>query len=48
MAELKRIKEIIDLSEAVNHTPQTLLFLLDEILLGTNSFERQVAVREVL
>jgi hypothetical protein len=48
MAELKRIKEIIDLSEAVNPTPRTLLFLLDEILLGTNSFERQVAVREVL
>ncbi len=48
MAELERIKEIIDLSEAVNRTPRILLFLLDEILLGTNSFERQVAVREVL
>jgi hypothetical protein len=49
MAELKRLKEVVDLSE--QHTaPGSLriFFLLDEILQGTNSRERQIAVSSVL
>lgn len=42
MAELQRLKEVVE--EADEH----LLFLFDEILLGTNMAERQEAVRRVL
>jgi hypothetical protein len=44
-AEVKRIKAVLDAATTANgHT----LFLLDEILWGTNTRERQIASREVL
>lgn len=49
MAELKRLKEVVDLAE--HRDPEKdppILFLLDEILQGTNSNERQIAVASVL
>jgi hypothetical protein len=49
MAELLRLKEIVEAArdgDARNH--RTLLYLLDEILLGTNSRERHLAVVRVL
>lgn len=49
MAELKRLKQIVD--TAADHdaaNPRRLLFLLDEILQGTNSRERQIAVSRVV
>lgn len=48
MAELHRIKQIVDLSESSRTRGRRLLYLMDEILRGTNSFERQTAVRKVL
>ena len=49
MAELQRLKQVIDLAKQVAATPERhLLFLLDEILLGTNSAERQIAVVRVI
>lgn len=49
MAELKRLKEVVDLAhERREAHPNPLLFLLDEILQGTNSRERQIAVATVL
>ncbi len=54
MAELKRLKEIVDLAvqydqAAAGHfRDKTVLYLLDEILLGTNSAERHIAVERVL
>jgi ABC-type multidrug transport system fused ATPase/permease subunit len=49
MAQLMRLKEIVDLArdpKARNNRP--LMYLLDEILLGTNSRERHIAVVRVL
>jgi predicted ATPase len=49
MAELRRLKSVVDLAR--NHSAPgqpPLLFLLDEILQGTNSRERQIAVLGVL
>ena len=49
MAELKRLKEIVDqASQAASDQNKTLFFLLDEILQGTNSRERQIAVARVV
>ncbi len=48
LAELQRIRSIVDQAEAARREGRTLLFLLDEILRGTNSAERQIAVREIL
>ncbi len=63
MAELRRVKEIVDLARsglprsglprsgvpaASRRRGRTLLYLLDEILRGTNTMERQAAVRRVL
>lgn len=48
MAELQRVKEIVDLATASRRRGRTLLYLMDEILRGTNTFERQAAVRKVL
>ncbi|MEO2045389.1 MAG: hypothetical protein ABGX16_02315 [Pirellulales bacterium] len=64
MAELKRLKEIVDLAVlygTVQHNTvqqdsmndsnapaRLVLYLLDEILLGTNSTERHIAVERVL
>lgn len=48
MAELKRLKQIAVQAEKLANDPRrTLLFLLDEILQGTNSRERQIAVIRV-
>jgi hypothetical protein len=44
-AEVQRIKAVLDAAEAARGQA---LFLLDEILLGTNTRERQIASREVL
>jgi len=46
MAELQRLKEVVDLSDAED--PRPLLYLLDEVLRGTNAQEREIAVRRVL
>ncbi|MCY2989843.1 MAG: hypothetical protein NTY19_18520 [Planctomycetota bacterium] len=49
MAELMRLKQVVDLArDAPRRHHRTLLYLLDEILLGTNSRERQIAVVRVL
>lgn len=49
MAELRRLKQIVDAArEKSTGSERTLLFLLDEILQGTNTAERQIAVRRVL
>jgi hypothetical protein len=49
MAELKRLKAIVDQAEGFqNQSDRTLLYLLDEILQGTNSVERHIAVARVL
>lgn len=49
MGELKRLKNVVDAAGSV--TPQsgrTLLYLLDEILQGTNTAERQIAARRLI
>ena len=46
MAELQRLKMVVDAADAARDRP--VLYLLDEILHGTNTAERQVAVREVI
>lgn len=49
MAELKRLKEVVDSAHRHAHSSDIrVLFLLDEILQGTNSRERQIAVATVL
>jgi hypothetical protein len=49
MAELERLKQIVDAAEAAAADPgTTLLFLLDEILHGTNTAERRIAARRVI
>lgn len=46
MAELQQLKRVVDAADAMED--RILLYLLDEVLHGTNSAERQVAIREVL
>lgn len=48
MAELTRLKEVVDLAQASRAKNQTMLYLLDEILHGTNTGERQIAARRIL
>ncbi|HRX80018.1 MAG TPA: hypothetical protein P5307_13195 [Pirellulaceae bacterium] len=48
MAELRRLKAIVDQATEAQGGERKLLFLLDEILQGTNSTERHIAVVEVL
>jgi DNA mismatch repair ATPase MutS len=48
MAELLRIRQIVDQADRSRERGEVLLYLLDEILRGTNSRERQIAVRRVL
>jgi hypothetical protein len=49
MAELKRLKQVVDRAEQTRAAgDSTLLFLLDEILHGTNTRERQIAVRHIV
>jgi ABC-type multidrug transport system fused ATPase/permease subunit len=49
LAELQRLKQVVDLArrKAEQGGPRV-LFLLDEILHGTNTAERQIAVRHVV
>ncbi|MBB76489.1 MAG: DNA mismatch repair protein, partial [Planctomycetaceae bacterium] len=48
-AELQRLKEIVDtVRNRTDPTQPQVLFLLDEILQGTNSRERHIAVQQVL
>lgn len=46
MAELQQLKRVVDAAD--RHDERILLYLLDEVLHGTNTAERQVAVREVV
>lgn len=49
MAELKRLKHIVDQATACAEDPDwTLFYLLDEVLQGTNSVERHIAVGRVI
>jgi len=48
MAELLSVREVVRAAGRARGEGRTLLYLLDEILRGTNSAERQVAVRRVL
>ena len=49
LAELRRLKQVVDDAERTAAEGQrTPLFLLDEILHGTNTTERQIAVRHIL
>ncbi len=49
MAELKRLRSVVDTAQKENHSDgKQMLILLDEILQGTNSRERQIAVEHVL
>lgn len=48
LAELKRIRGVVDVADRSHAEGRTLLYLLDEVLRGTNSHERQVAVRRVI
>ena len=47
MAALARLKEILDAAERDRRSDRVLLYLLDEVLQGTNSVERAIAVRAV-
>jgi DNA mismatch repair ATPase MutS len=49
-AELKKLKLVLDLARTVHDDPSqgTLLFLLDEILHGTNTRERLIGARAIL
>ncbi len=49
MAELKRLRLVVDLMQAARATGERMpLFLLDEILHGTNTAERQIAARQII
>lgn len=49
MAELQRLKYVVDLAdEGRDHAGRTVMFLLDEILHGTNTSERKVAARRII
>jgi DNA mismatch repair ATPase MutS len=47
MAELRRLKAVVDLAAAADQA-SAVCYLLDEILHGTNSAERQIAARRVI
>jgi DNA mismatch repair ATPase MutS len=48
MAALQRLKLVVETARSVRDEEPRLLYLLDEVLQGTNTAERQVAVRRVL
>ena len=48
MAALQRLKLVVSAARAVRPGEPMLLYLLDEILQGTNTAERQVAVRRIV
>jgi ABC-type multidrug transport system fused ATPase/permease subunit len=47
MAALARLKQIVDAAELTRDPERVLFYLLDEVLQGTNSVERGLAVRAV-
>jgi hypothetical protein len=48
LAELLRIKQVVTAAAAAEREGVGVLYLLDEVLRGTNSVERRIAVRRVL
>ncbi|MDQ3349056.1 MAG: DNA mismatch repair protein MutS [Acidobacteriota bacterium] len=48
MAELQRLKGVVDAADAPRAEGERLFYLLDEILQGTNTVERQVAARRII
>ncbi|HEY0070724.1 MAG TPA: DNA mismatch repair protein MutS [Chloroflexia bacterium] len=48
MAELKRLKQVVDAATRLAGSDRRLFYLLDEILHGTNTAERQIAARRVV
>lgn len=48
MAELLRLREIVEAARRCRAEGRTLLYLLDEVLRGTNSRERRLAARRIL
>ena len=48
LAELLRIKQVVTAAADAGREGAVLLYLLDEVLRGTNSVERRIAVRRVL
>ena len=48
MAELKRLKAVVSVAEEVGPGQPILLYLLDDVLHGTNTAERQIAVRGII
>jgi DNA mismatch repair ATPase MutS len=49
MAELQRLKAVVEAAHAVGREGERrLLYLLDEILQGTNTAERQIAARRII
>ncbi len=48
MAELLRLKQIVDASKTPQPDDRIICFLLDEILSGTNTAERQIAARRII
>jgi DNA mismatch repair ATPase MutS len=48
MAELQRVREIVTMAERAPQEGWTCVFLLDEMLHGTNSAERRIAARTVI
>ena len=48
MAALARLKQIVDAAEHGSREGGPLMYLLDEVLQGTNSIERSIAVRAVV
>jgi hypothetical protein len=48
MAELERLKLIVDAAQQARDAGATVLFLLDEILHGTNTTERRIAASRVI
>ncbi len=48
MAELRRLKAVVDGARAAQQAASLPLYLLDEILQGTNTHERQIAARRII
>ena len=48
LAELKRLKEIVVCAQSAQSRGETVLYLLDEVLHGTNSYERRIALKLIL
>ena len=48
MAELRRLKALVDAAPAPGDPGPALLYLVDEVLQGTNSEERRIAARRII